>query len=151
MDARLVLERTESAESAPIGSGNATRFAADLYRHVPISAMIVLVGVNDLPTPTLAFAILPVHTEQYGREVLGIIATGAAVPCMSSVEEAEFEKRIVSALLGGQPALGVLDFKLHLLIGRRPLNRCGLGLYLNLLGALTKLRLGQVAALGQFL
>ncbi len=83
-------------------------FANESTKAAALAAILTPVVRSAIDGPVPLF-LIHAHAAGTGKgklvNVAGIIATGAAVPCMSSVEEAEFEKRIVSALLGGQPML----------------------------------------------
>src|SRR3989338_6159372 len=48
-----------------------------LHHNIPISAMVILVSVNNLPAPTLTFGISPIHPQKDSREIFGIVATSA--------------------------------------------------------------------------
>ncbi len=83
-------------------------FANDSTKAAALAAILTPVVRSAIDGPVPLFMV-HAHVAGSGKgklvNVAGIIATGATVPCMSSVEETEFEKRIVAALLGGQPML----------------------------------------------
>ena len=83
-------------------------FPDEAARGAALAAIMTPVVRSAVEGPVPLF-LVRAHVAGTGKgklvNVAGVIATGASVPCMAAVEETEFEKRIVSALLGGQSML----------------------------------------------
>ena len=86
-------------------------FANEAAHAAALAALLTPTVRSAIDGPVPMF-LVHAHVAGTGKgklvNVAGIIATGAPVPCMPMVDEAEFEKRILSALLAGQ-SLVVLD------------------------------------------
>jgi len=83
-------------------------FADESARAAALSAILTATLRSAIAGPVPLY-LFHAHVAGTGKgkavNVVGIIATGAPVPCMASVEEVEFEKRIAAALVGGQSLL----------------------------------------------